>query len=73
MAKHAFKRESHGKYFFDGGHSIDSYIIPTCSCGWRGTAEYATSNSQYTNLYQQEMSHLRDAYLRGHAEDEDDD
>ena len=40
-----------------GGMGLDSWIQPSCSCGWKGRKEYAHNDYQYTNVREQEDSH----------------
>ena len=49
---HELKRE-------EEGHGMTTSFTPTCSCGWRGYAEYAHNDCMWTNLYEQEERHLR--------------
>ena len=49
---HTLKRERHG-------FGLDGYIIPACSCGWRGHAEYEDNDRMMTNLQEQESAHVK--------------
>lgn len=49
---HSLKRE------YAGGDTIEGSITPTCSCGWKGRAEYAWNDWQHTNVADQEKEHL---------------
>ena len=49
---HELKREHNGK-------AEMSSITPTCSCGWRGRAEYAYNDYQHTNVKEQEILHIK--------------
>ena len=49
--KHDMKREYSGK--------AEMYCItPTCSCGWKGNAEYAYNDYQLAMVKQQEADHI---------------
>ena len=48
---HSIKREH-------GGSAESGWIMPTCSCGWRGRKEYAYNDYQYTNAKEQEAEHF---------------
>lgn len=40
------------------GQGMMGSITPTCSCGWRGRAEFAHNDYQYTNVREQETEHF---------------
>ncbi|MDZ4344696.1 MAG: hypothetical protein U1E51_19920 [Candidatus Binatia bacterium] len=54
MKEHELKREYAGK------EEMGS-ITPTCSCGWRGRAEFAYNDYQFSNVKDQESEHIRNA------------
>jgi hypothetical protein len=51
---HTLKREYEG-------HAEKRAITPTCSCGWRGRAEYRWNDYQLANVTAQESDHSRAA------------
>lgn len=53
MSEHQLKREYAGKAEMGS-------ITPTCSCGWRGTAESAYNDYQHYNLRRQESKHIQE-------------
>lgn len=46
-----------------GGLGEESWIQPTCSCGWVGRKEYAYNDWQMTNVSEQEREHIRKANI----------
>ena len=50
--KHELKRECVGQ-------NEAGSITPTCSCGWRGRAEYRYNDYCHSNVRDQESEHLR--------------
>ena len=36
-------------FFKSGGVGIESWIIPTCPCGWQGGKHYAHNDYQHSN------------------------
>jgi hypothetical protein len=51
QTKHVLNRE------YDGANEMSS-VTPTCSCGWKGRAEYAYNDYQHTNVREQESEHV---------------
>lgn len=45
--------------FNKGGEGLDSWIQPTCACGWTGTQHYAHNDYQHSNAQEQLQAHKR--------------
>lgn len=50
-----------------GGEDFNSWIQPTCACGWVGRQHFAYSDYQHTNAHQELIAHKRNC--KGVAEE----
>jgi hypothetical protein len=41
------------------------FIVPTCTCGWRGRPEYAYASRQHMNAREQHVAHMLAVALSG--------
>ena len=42
-----------------GGEGLESWIQPTCACGWVGKQHYAHNDYQHTNAHEERQAHKR--------------
>jgi hypothetical protein len=40
------------------GEGLGGFIVPTCTCGWRGRPEFAYASRQHMNAREQHVEHV---------------